>query len=325
MSPLPLVAITNDAPDDHLEPLIGHARIIKGSTGLKLMAREEILRLAPELVGIINQAELRVDAELLDAAPKLKIVANVAIGSDNLDKELMAARGVWATNVPAAFTEATADFTFALILALARRIIPADAYVRSGNWINDGFQPGLWDGMLLAGKTLGIVGYGRIGKAVARRARGFDMRVIFTGRTPASSGDYRPLETLLREADIVSLHVPLNSGTSGLLSAERLHKMKRGALLVNMSRGKVVDEASLVEALEAGHLSGAGLDVFENEPRVHPALLQMPQVVLTPHHGGGSHESRRVARRLCAHNIALVLTGEQPLSAINAPIFRQYV
>jgi len=319
MTELPTVLITNDVPDDHLQPLIGHARIIKGATGFRLTSRQEIMRMAPDLAGIINQAELRVDAELLDAAPNLKIVANVAIGTDNLDKPLMADRGVWATNVPDGFTDASADFTFALILSLARKIVAADAYVRSGRWIEDGFQPGTWDGMLLSGKTLGIVGHGKIGQAVAKRARAFDMRVIFTNRTVDSSPDYCPLDVLLRESDIVSLHVPLTADSNQMLSASRLNSMKPGAVLINMSRGKVVDEQALVNLLHSGHLAGAGLDVFENEPRVHPDLLKMANVVLTPHHGGGTHENRRAARLLCAGNVAAVLRGAAPQTPVNLP------
>lgn len=173
------VLITNAVPEDALEPLAGLAQVIQGPAGGRLMPRETVLRYAPKLDGIINQAELTVDKELLDAAPSLKIVANVAIGVDNLDLDLMAQRGVWATNVPDAFVASTADCAFALILNLLRKINAADRYVRSEQWAVDGFQPGIWDGLLLAGKTLGVIGYGRIGKAVAQRARAFDMRVLY--------------------------------------------------------------------------------------------------------------------------------------------------
>ena len=260
------------------------------------MPRERVLELAPGLHGIINQAELRVDEELLDAAPQLKIVANVAIGVDNLDLDLMARRGVWATNVPAAFVASTADCTIALLLSLLRRIPQADAYVRSGRWLSDGFQPGVWDGALLAGKTLGIIGYGRIGQAVARRARAFDMRVIFHSRTRSQDDAYRALDELLAEADVVSLHVPLSADTRHLIDADKLARMKPGAYLLNMARGPVVQERALAAALQSGKIAGAALDVFELEPEVHPALLEMSNVVLTPHIGGGTQESRAEAR-----------------------------
>ncbi len=312
---LPLVLITNAVPPEVLAPLAGVAEVILGPGGGDLMPRDEVLRLAPRLSGIINQAELRVDAELLDAAPRLQVVANVAIGVDNLDLPLLRARGIVATNVPEAFTESTADCAIGLMLAVARRLVEADRFVRAGQW--RGFQPGRWDGLLLAGKTLGLVGYGRIGQAVERRALAFGLRVIhFDPRSDGSAPGYRPLEDLLAESDLVSLHVPLTPDTHRLLDAARLGRMKRGACLLNVARGRVVDESALVAALESGHLAGAGLDVFEDEPRVHPALLQMPQVVLTPHLGGGTRESRAEARRLCAENVAAVLRGRPPLTPV---------
>ena len=278
------------------------------------------MRYAPKLHGIINQAELTVDAALLDAAPELKIVANVAIGVNNLDLDQMEQRGVWATNVPDAFVASTADCTFALILNLLRRINAADRYVRSGQWLNDGFQPGIWDGVLLAGKTLGIIGYGRIGKAVAQRARAFDMRVIYHTRTRSDDDAYRTLDDLLAEADVITLHTPLTARTRHLIDARRLAQMKASACLINMSRGAVVHEQALVDRLLDGKIAGAALDVFEFEPKVHPALLQMSNVCLTPHIGGGTRESRRAARRLCAENIAAVLQGKRPITPVNNPL-----
>jgi glyoxylate reductase len=314
---LPIVAITNHLPDEHLQPLPDCARIIKGPVDGKLLSRQQMLELAPQLSAIICQAELRIDREMLDAAPKLKIVANVAIGTDNFDKDVMAQRGVWGTNVPDAFTDATADFTLALILAVARRIVPADRYVRGGKWREDGFRPGSWDGMLLSGKTLGIVGYGKIGKAVATPAKAFGMRVLFNNRTDRNDPCFREIDQLVRDADIVSLHVPLTPETTHLINARRLEMMKPGSVLINMSRGKVVDEEGLTHALLSRHLAGAGLDVFEKEPIVHPALLGLDNVVLTPHHGGGSVEGRAAARLMAAKNVAAVLRGEPPVTPVN--------
>lgn len=313
-APLPLVLITNTVPPAALSALDGLARIVMGPAGGDLMPRSEVLRLAPGLAGIINQAELRVDAELLDAAPALKVVANVAIGVNNLDLAQMARRGVVATNVPDAFVDSTADCTLALLLAVARRVPEADRYVRSGAW--QSFQPGVWDGALLQGKTLGIVGYGKIGQAVEKRARAFGLTVIHYRRSDDRAPGYAPLETLLRTSDFVSLHTPLNADSDQLLDAARLGQMKRGAYLINMARGRVVNEGALVAALHSGHLAGAGLDVFEDEPRVHLALLAMKQVVLTPHLGGGTAESRQQARILCARNVAAVLRGERPLTPV---------
>ncbi len=311
---LPIVLITNAVPPATLAPLDGVAQVIQGPAGGNLMPRAEVLRLAPSLAGIINQAELRVDAELLATAPRLKIVANVAMGVNNLDLAAMQARGVIATNVPEAFTESTADCTLGLILAVARRLVEADRYVRSGAW--QGFQPGVWDGLLLAGRTLGLVGYGRVGKAVERRAQAFGLKVIHYRRTPGGQPGYVPLAELLARADIVSLHTPLNSDSDRLINAGQLARMKRGSILINMARGRVVDEAALVAALQSGHLAGAGLDVFEDEPKVHPILPTLRNVVLTPHLGGGTTESRFQARLICARNVAAVLQGRPPLTPV---------
>ncbi|MEQ1719285.1 MAG: NAD(P)-dependent oxidoreductase, partial [Hyphomicrobium sp.] len=214
---LPVVLITNTVPAEALVPLKGLARVVLGPAGGDLMPRAEVLRLAPELVGIVNQAELRVDRELLELALRLKIVANVSIGVDNLDLKLMQTHGVYATNVPDAFVEATADYTMGALLALGRRLPDADRYVRAGEW--KGFQPGIWDGVLLQGKILGIVGYGAIGRAVAQRARGFGLRVIYHQRTPVDDPAYAPLNRLLQEADFVSLHMPLNQDSKELINA----------------------------------------------------------------------------------------------------------
>ena len=317
------VLITNAVPQDVLEPLSEIANIIQGPSGGRLMTRESVLRHAPNLDGIINQAELTVDAELLDAAPKLAVVANVAIGVNNLDLKLMEQRGVWATNVPDAFVASTADCALALMLNLLRGINTADQYVRARQWPNDGFQPGIWDGVLLAGKTLGIVGYGRIGKAVARRARAFDMRIIFSSSGPSKLDGYRELNQLMGEADVITIHTPLNARTHHLIGAKQLAKMKASAFLINMARGPVVHEQALVDALLEDKIAGAALDVFEFEPEVHPALLQLPNVCLTPHIGGGTQQSRRAARRLCAENVAAVLRGKRPISPVNCPLTRQ--
>lgn len=314
----PLVLITNTVPDEVLAPLNGLARVVLGPTEGALMSRAEVLRLAPELTGIVNQAELKVDEELLNRAPHLKIVANVSIGVNNLDIALMQRHGVYATNVPHAFVDSTADFTLGAILALARRIHEADNYVRAGLW--DSFQPGVWDGALLDGKTLGLIGYGAIGRAVAQRARGFGLRVKYYQRTQTEDPEYTPLDQLLRQADFVSLHLPLNAGSDRLIDATRLSQMKRGAYLINAARGRIVDESALIDALQSGHIAGAALDVFEREPKVHPTLLTMRNVMLTPHIGGGTRESRHRARHHCISDVARVLAGQRPLSPLNDPI-----
>ena len=316
----PKVLITNHVPDDHLEPLLGLAEIIKGPSGGPMCTREEVLALAPELVGIINQHELAVNRELLAAAPKLRIVANVAIGYNNLDIAALDEGGVWASNCPDPFSEPAADHTIALLLAVGRRVPEADAYVRSGQWAKDGFQPGPWDGMLLGGKTIGIVGFGQIGQGVAKRAEAFGMRVIFHNTSGQNDPRYRTLEALLAESDVVSLNCPLVPATRHLLNAQSIALMKRGAIVLNMARGPVIDENALAAALSSGHLGGAGMDVAENEPQIHPGLLAQKNVVFTPHIGGGTVESRKQARLTCARNVAEVLQGRPPLNPVNSPV-----
>lgn len=310
------VLITNWVPDDHLEPLHGLAEIIKGPKGGAMCSREEVLALAPELDAIINQHELTVDRELLAAAPKLKIVANVAIGYNNMDLAALKEFGVWGTNCPGVFAESAGDHAMALLLAVARRVTEADAYCRSGQWERDGFQPGPWDGMLLAGKTIGIIGFGQIGRAVARRAEAFGMNVVFHDAATTGDPRQRGLDDLLGASHVVSLHVPLLPETKHLINQNTLSRMPQGSILLNLARGPVVDEDALAEALASGHLLGAGMDVAEHEPKLHPGLVAHPRVVFTPHIGGGTVESRKEARLLCARNVAAVFGGSPPLNPV---------
>ncbi|MEX1119837.1 MAG: D-glycerate dehydrogenase [Terrimicrobiaceae bacterium] len=314
------VLITNDVPDDHIEPLIGLAEIIKGPSGGAMCSRAEVLALAPELTAIINQHELTVDRELLAAAPKLHIVANVAIGYNNMDVAALNEYGVWGTNCPCVFAESAADHTLGLLLAVARRVTEADAYVRSGQWAKDGFQPGPWDGMLLGGKAIGIVGFGQIGRAVAKRAEAFGMNILFQNATATGDLRQRDLGELLASSDVVSLHVPLRPETRHLINPGTIDRMKPGAILLNLARGPVVDESALADALAAGRLGGAGMDVAENEPNIHPGLLRQRNVVFSPHIGGGTVESRKLARLTCAYNVAEVLQGRTPINPVNNPV-----
>ncbi|MFH1742112.1 MAG: D-glycerate dehydrogenase [bacterium] len=311
----PKVLTTMAALDKYLAPFKGIAEVIQGPSGWGVMSRAEVLSFASELDAIINQGELRIDAGLLNAAPKLKIVVNMAIGFNNMDLPLMASRSVWAVNTPDAVVDSTADFTIGVLLALVRRIPELDRFVCSGQW--GCFEPGRWDGAELAGKTIGIIGYGQIGQAVARRLRAFGMNVIFHTRRNTGDSEQRSLEDLLIQSDVVSLHVPLTPETKGLINRERFQLMKPGAVFINMSRGKVAEETALVESLQSGHLSGAGLDVFENEPQIHPALRKMPNVVLSPHTAGGTHESRNRAWQHCIENVVRVLQGKPPKNPLN--------
>jgi len=313
----PKVLVTKDVPRDYLEPIIDRVELIVGGTETSLMPRAEVIGLLPHLDAIINQIELQVDQEILDKALNLKIVANPAAGFDNLNTDLMAKNGVWATNAAEPFALATAECTFGLLLCLARRLPEFDRYVRRGDWKMA--VPGNHNGILLSGKTLGLIGYGRIGQVVAQRARAFNMRVIHHRLQNTNDSDYCSLPDLLAESDFVSLHTPLTRDTKKLINEERLALMKKGSYLINTSRGPVVDESALVIALQNGQLAGAAIDVFEDEPRVHPGLINMENVVLTPHLGGGARETRLKAHHICCENVLAVLRGESPPNTLNKP------
>jgi len=256
---------------------------------------------------------------VIRAGPRLKIIANYAVGVNNIDRAAAASRGIVVTNTPGVLTDATADLTLALLLALARRVVEGDRMVRAGKFA--GWAPDLLLGRELKGKVLGIVGPGRIGRAVARRARGFGMTVVAFGRSARDENDPDDpprvsFEELLRRADVVSLHLPLNEDTRGLFGRETLARMKPGSFLLNTARGGLVDEPALIAALDSGHLGGAGLDVYENEPAVLPALLDNDRVVLMPHAGSATTETRREMARMVVEDVRRVLAGEKPLRAV---------
>jgi glyoxylate reductase len=260
-----------------------------------------------------------VTSAVIRAGRKLKIVANYAVGVNNIDRAAAASQGVVVTNTPGVLTDATADLTMGLLLALARRIVEGDQMVRMGRFA--GWAPDLLLGRELKGKVLGIVGPGRIGRAVARRARAFGMTVITFGRSPRADDDPDDpprvsFEELLRRSDVVSLHVPLTEETRNLFDREALAKMKPGSYLINTARGGLVDESALVMALDSGHLAGAALDVYENEPAVLPGLLDNPSVVLMPHAGNATTETRREMARMVVEDVRRVLSGDKPLRAV---------
>jgi glyoxylate reductase len=254
----------------------------------------------------------RVDGPFLDALPTVRHVASYGVGVNHLDLDAARARGVLVTNTPGVLTDATADMAMALLLAAARRVAEGDRVVRAGGWTEA--DPGWMLGTEVTGKTLGIVGFGRIGQAVARRAAGFGLRILYSSpREVAFPGAERArLEDLLARSDFVSLHVPLTPETRDLLSRERLALMKPGAVLVNTARGPVLDDAALAEALASGRVAAAGLDVFRDEPRVPEAFLRLPNTVLTPHLGSGTRETRAAMSRLVTDEIERVARGEPP-------------
>ncbi len=283
--------------------------------------RPELLERIKHKEGLVCLLTEKVDEELLRAAPKLRIAANVAVGFDNIDVAACTKRAVAATNTPGVLDETTADFAWTLMMAVARRLGEGEALARSGAW--KGWDLDQLVGTDVWGKTLGLVGFGRIGRAVARRASGFQMRVIYTDAVRVPQGvekewkaEFRELNTLLAEADFVSVHVPLLPETRGLFDAAKFERMKPTAFLINTSRGPVVHEAALVAALEAGKIAGAGLDVYEQEPLIHPGLKRR-NVVLAPHLASASVETRTKMACMAAENVAALFKGQRPPNLLN--------
>lgn len=284
--------------------------------------RTELLEAARGASGVLSTVTERIDAGFMDAAgDNLKVVANMAVGYDNVDVTAARERGIVVTNTPGVLTETTADVAFMLMLAAARRLGEGERMLRSGRWRYWG--PELLTGPDVWGKTLGIIGMGRIGEAVARRARGFEMDILYTSRSRKERVERKTgarrvhLDELLRESDFISIHTPLTTETRHLIGEPELQKMKPTAVLVNTSRGPVVDEAALADALAELLIFAAGLDVYEEEPAVHPKLLQLENVVLAPHIGSASIETRSKMAKLAAENLRSVLRGERPANPVN--------
>jgi len=316
------VVVTGRIPETALEKLRAEHEVDAWS-GPESIGREELLRRVAGADAVVSLLTERIDAELLDAAgPQLKVVANVAVGYDNIDVPACTDRGIVATNTPGVLTEATADIALGLILAATRRLGEGERLIRSG-------QAWKWGmffllGSSLQGKTLGIVGMGGIGQATARRAKAFGMEIVYQSRSeidPAIAAELGArrveLDELLAISDVVSLHCPYGPATHHLIGAAQLASMKSSAYLVNTARGPIVDEVALASALREAQIAGAGLDVFENEPSVHPGLLELENVVLVPHLGSATVETRTGMAMLAADNTLAVLSNERPPAPIN--------
>ena len=267
----------------------------------------ELKRRIADKVGLICLLTDRIDGSVVDAAPQLKIVANIAVGYDNIDAPAVKSRGVIVTNTPDVLTEATAELTWALLLSLARRVTEGDRLIRRGGWT--GWALDFMLGTELRGKQLGIIGRGRIGRAVAAKAPAFGMTAVFAKHDMS-------LDELLVSSDVISLHTPGGPDTRHLINRRTLARMKRTALLVNTARGSVVDEEALVWALNEHLIAGAALDVYQNEPSVHPALISMEHVILAPHLGSATRETRTAMADLAVRNVIAVLSGQPPLTAV---------
>jgi glyoxylate reductase len=306
------VLVTRRLPPGGLDPLVEAGHELLEPDDAQAFLHDELVHMVPQVDAIVCLLTDRIDADVLAAgSPRLKVVANVAVGYDNVDLDAAAEHDVLVCNTPGVLDETTADLAFLLILAAARRAWEAESDLRAGKW------PG-WDidqylGRDVHGTVLGVVGFGRIGQAVGRRAAGFGMEVLHhTRRDTGVPGWQRDLDALLAESDIVTLHVPLTVETRHLIDARRLRLMKRDAVLVNTSRGPVVDEEALADALEEGVIFAAGLDVYEGEPEVQPRLIASPRAALLPHIGSASVATRTRMAQVAAENVRAVLAGEQP-------------
>jgi glyoxylate reductase len=285
-------------------------------------SQQEMEGAAADAEALITLMSHKVDAELLERCPKLKIISNYAVGFNNVDVEAATKRKVVVTNTPDVLTETTADLAWALLMATARRIVEADRFVRAGEFV--GWKPKLFLGHDIHEKTLGVVGFGRIGRAVARRAAGFRMRVLYHDPNVSDivleGGPWVErveLEKLLEKSDFVSIHCPLTERTRHLIGKEEMERMKDSAILINSARGPVVDEGALVEALDAGKLAGAGLDVYEKEPETHPGLTDLQNVVLAPHIGSGTQETREKMAQMAVQAVEDLLSGKAPRHIVN--------
>ena len=324
--PKPKVLLTGRIPRGVMA-VLEKACAVEANREDRPMERARVFDLIQDKDGLLSMITDSVDGELMDRAPRLRMIANMAVGYNNIDVKAATARGIPVSNTPGVLTDATAELAFALILAAARRIADMDRLTRRGEFRF--WAPMLFLGTEVTGKTLGIVGLGRIGKAVARRARGFDMRVIYHNRERMGSDEERELQAeyldmkrLLRESDFVSLHVPLTEETKYLIGEKELAMMKPTAFLINTSRGPVVDEKALVKVLRERKIGGAGLDVYENEPALAPGLTELDNVTLLPHVGSGTLETRTRMASLAVENLLAGLRGDVPPNILNPEVLK---
>lgn len=319
----PQILVTREVFPETLDYLARHFEVEANPSDTPFTKATLAERLSSKDGALITLTE-RIDAALLARCPKLKAVCNIAVGFNNIDLKACQSRGVMATNTPGVLDDSTADFTWALILATARRVTEAEQYLRAGNW--SGWKLKQFLGIDVHHATLGILGMGRVGQAVARRARGFDMNVLYHNSRRLSAevekschAGYVSMDELLARADILTVHTPYSAATHHILGAAQFAKMKPGAILIHAARGGVVDDAALIEALQRGPLAAAGLDVFENEPALHPDFLKLTNVVLTPHIASSSEATRRRMAMLAAENLVAALTTGKPPNLLPPP------
>jgi gluconate 2-dehydrogenase len=316
--------VTREVFDDVLEYLARHFDVTPNQADTP-MSPVALAQALADKDGALTTLSERIDAALLQRCPRLKAVCNIAVGFNNIDLQACTERGVMATNTPGVLDASTADFTWALILATARRVTESEAWLRAGQW--SGWKLKQFLGTDVHHATLGILGMGRIGQAVARRARGFDMTVLYHNTRRLSAelekschAAYVSMDELLARADIVTLHIPYSPATHHIIGAKELARMKNTAILINAARGGVVDDQALIEALQQGRIGGTGLDVFENEPKLDPRFLGFKNVVLTPHIASSSEVTRRNMAMLAAENLVAALTTGKPPNLLNPPV-----
>ena len=316
----PIVTVTNIFPEIALEKLSPHCELRINNTEIPPTA-EELKQSASESTALITYLTDKIGADIIDQSGNLKIIANYGAGFNNIDVAHACQKGIWVTNTPGVLHETTADLTWALILGSARRIVPADKYTREGKF--KGWQAKLFLGGDVYGKTLGIIGCGEIGRAVARRALGFNMRVLYyqRNRLPEDvekqlNAEFVSLDDLLAQSDFVTPHVPLTDETRYMIGKEQLAMMKKTACLIHTARGKVVDDRALVDALREGQLAGAALDVYENEPEITKGMIDLDNLILLPHIGSASTDTRNRMALLVADNVLEALAGKQPRTLV---------
>ncbi len=321
MAMKPKILVTRAVFDETLAFLAQHCEVESNQADVPLEPATLIRRLQGKQ-GVVCSLSDRIDAELIRSCPQLKVVSNIAVGYNNIDLAACALHGVMATNTPGVLDDSTADLAWTLMLAAARRLTEVEAYVRGGQW--QGWRLQQWLGIDVHHATLGIIGMGRIGQAIARRAAGFEMRVIYHNRNRLTAdieqslkAAYVGMNELLAQADFVVLQVPYSPQTHHLIGEAELRKMKPSAILINSTRGGVVDDAALIDALKAGTIRAAGLDVFENEPKLNPGFLELKNVALAPHIGSSTEATRRAMAMTAAKNAVAALTGAIPPNLLN--------
>src|SRR4051812_3388277 len=321
------ILVTREVFDETIEFLSGHFEV-EANQADRLYSSDELAAKLQGKNGVQTQSSDRIDAQLLDKCPGIKAVCNTAVGYNNIDIDACTRHGVMVTNTPGVLTESVADYSIGMIIATCRRMTEGEAYLRKGEWKGTFLKQML--GRDVHGATLGIFGFGRIGQAIARRARGFDMKILYHSRNRAALDDeaeagaaYTSKDDLLRQADVVLLILPFTPETQHFISARELALMKPSAVLVNMARGGIVDDAALIEALKKKKIWAAGLDVYENEPKVNPGFLQLHNVVLSPHIASASEPTRKAMAMTAARNLVAALSGKTPPNLLN-PDYKKF-